>query len=98
MFLVRGDIECRFRAGIDGRGVFKEFIPSLRKEVFDSDRGLWLTNKQNELYPNPSAESSRNEGLESGTVAAILLGLMAFATCVGRYMRIQMRIFVASHT
>lgn len=33
--------------------MFKEFITSLCKEVFDSDRGLWLTNKKNELYPNP---------------------------------------------
>ncbi|EUC67353.1 ubiquitin-protein ligase E3 C [Rhizoctonia solani AG-3 Rhs1AP] len=40
-------------AGIDGGGVFKEFLTSLVKEVFDSDRGLWLANKQQELYPNP---------------------------------------------
>ncbi|CAE6463079.1 unnamed protein product [Rhizoctonia solani] len=40
-------------AGIDGGGVFKEFLTSLAKEVFDSDRGLWLANKQQELYPNP---------------------------------------------
>jgi ubiquitin-protein ligase E3 C len=41
------------RAGIDGGGVFKEFFTSLCKEVFDTDRGLWLANKKNELYPNP---------------------------------------------
>ncbi len=41
------------RAGIDGGGVFKEFLTSLCKEVFDSDRGLWLSTKNNELYPNP---------------------------------------------
>ncbi|THH16719.1 hypothetical protein EW146_g3984 [Bondarzewia mesenterica] len=40
-------------AGIDGGGVFKEFLTDLCKEAFDSDRGLWLANKQNELYPNP---------------------------------------------
>ncbi|EMD40028.1 hypothetical protein CERSUDRAFT_46274 [Gelatoporia subvermispora B] len=40
-------------AGIDGGGVFKEFLTSLCKEVFDTDRGLWLANKNNELYPNP---------------------------------------------
>ena len=38
--------------GIDGGGVFKEFLTDLSKEVFDSDRGLWLTNKKNELYPS----------------------------------------------
>lgn len=41
------------RAGIDGGGVFKEFFTSLCHEVFDTDRGLWLANKENELYPNP---------------------------------------------
>ncbi|KAF9647283.1 HECT-domain-containing protein [Thelephora ganbajun] len=40
-------------AGIDGGGVFKEFLTSLAKEVFDSDRGLWLSTEQHELYPNP---------------------------------------------
>ena len=39
------------RAGIDGGGVFKEFFTSLCKEVFDTDRGLWLANVKNELYP-----------------------------------------------
>ncbi|KAI0260666.1 HECT-domain-containing protein [Gloeopeniophorella convolvens] len=38
--------------GIDGGGVFKEFLTDLSKEVFDTDRGLWLANKKNELYPN----------------------------------------------
>lgn len=38
--------------GIDGGGVFKEFFTDLSKEVFDSNRGLWLFNKKNELYPN----------------------------------------------
>ena len=33
--------------------MFKEFFTSLCKEVFDTDRGLWLANVKNELYPNP---------------------------------------------
>lgn len=33
--------------------MFKEFLTSLCKEVFDTDRGLWLANKEHELYPNP---------------------------------------------
>lgn len=40
-------------AGIDGGGLFKEFLTSLSKEAFDTDRGLWLSTSQNELYPNP---------------------------------------------
>ncbi|KAK2459462.1 hypothetical protein APHAL10511_008522 [Amanita phalloides] len=50
-------------AGIDGGGVFKEFITSLSKEVFDSDRGLWLTNKKNELYPNPHVYATEPHSL-----------------------------------
>jgi acetyl-CoA acyltransferase 1 len=38
------------RAGIDGGGVFKEFFTSLCKEVFDTDRSLWLANKRNEKF------------------------------------------------
>ena len=45
--------ELDSRAGIDGGGVFKEFLTSIAKEVFDSDRGLWLSTEQHELYPNP---------------------------------------------
>jgi ubiquitin-protein ligase E3 C len=49
------------RAGIDGGGVFKEFFTSLCKEVFDTDRGLWLANKKNELYPNPHAYATEGK-------------------------------------
>ncbi|KAI5986179.1 HECT-domain-containing protein [Pisolithus albus] len=45
-------------AGIDGGGVFKEFFTSLCKEVFDTDRGLWLETKKNEIYPNPHSYAS----------------------------------------
>ncbi|CAK5268179.1 unnamed protein product [Mycena citricolor] len=59
---LRGKIAITFidqfdvpEAGIDGGGVFKEFFTSLCKEAFDTNRGLWLANKKNELYPNPHA-------------------------------------------
>ncbi|KAF7782877.1 hypothetical protein Agabi119p4_2253 [Agaricus bisporus var. burnettii] len=50
-------------AGIDGGGVFKEFLTSLSKEVFDTDRGLWLANKKNELYPNPHSYATEPHSL-----------------------------------
>ncbi|KAF7981928.1 hypothetical protein HWV62_30697 [Athelia sp. TMB] len=50
-------------AGIDGGGVFKEFFTSLCKEVFDTDRGLWLANKKNELYPNPHSYATESHSL-----------------------------------
>ncbi|KAF8758370.1 HECT protein [Rhizoctonia solani] len=52
------------KTGIDGGGVFKEFLTSLAKEVFDSDRGLWLANKQQELYPNPHPYAKESGQLE----------------------------------
>ena len=58
------------RAGIDGGGVFKEFFTSLCKEVFDTDRGLWLANKKNEIYPNP--HSYATEGKSPVLVSALL--------------------------
>ncbi|KAE9406832.1 HECT-domain-containing protein [Gymnopus androsaceus JB14] len=39
-------------AGIDGGG-----------EVFDTDRGLWLSNENNELYPNPHAYATEAHSL-----------------------------------
>ena len=57
------------RAGIDGGGVFKEFFTSLCKEVFDTDRGLWLANVKNELYPNPHAYATECELVLSFSLA-----------------------------
>ncbi|KAF8428416.1 HECT-domain-containing protein [Boletus edulis BED1] len=51
-------------AGIDGGGVFKEFFTSLCKEVFDTDRGLWLANKKNEIYPNPHSYATESHSLD----------------------------------
>ncbi|KAJ2912438.1 hypothetical protein MD484_g7973, partial [Candolleomyces efflorescens] len=50
-------------AGIDGGGVFKEFFTDLCKEVFDTDRGLWLANRKNELYPNPHMYATESHSL-----------------------------------
>lgn len=64
-------IEIRFidqhgmeEAGIDGGGVFKEFLTNLTKEVFDTDKGLWLVNQNQELYPNPHSYSKESLSLE----------------------------------
>lgn len=50
-------------AGIDGGGVFKEFLTSLSKEAFDTDRGLWLATPNQELYPNPHSYSRESAQL-----------------------------------
>lgn len=42
-------------AGIDGGGIFREFLSELIKTAFDPNRGFFLLTKDNMLYPNPSA-------------------------------------------
>ncbi|KAI9447283.1 hypothetical protein BJY52DRAFT_1428505 [Lactarius psammicola] len=49
--------------GIDGGGVFKELLTDLTKEEFDSDRGLWLANKKNELYPSHGSYATEPHSL-----------------------------------
>ncbi|XP_014242878.1 ubiquitin-protein ligase E3C-like [Cimex lectularius] len=43
-------------AGVDGGGVFREFLTDLLKTAFDPTRGFFIYNNDNELYPNPSAK------------------------------------------
>lgn len=40
-------------AGIDGGGVFREFLSELIKTAFDPHRGFFMITKDNMLYPNP---------------------------------------------
>ncbi|CAG4977925.1 unnamed protein product [Parnassius apollo] len=40
-------------AGVDGGGVFREFLSELLKSAFDPNRGLFRLTKDNMLYPNP---------------------------------------------
>ncbi|KAJ1668618.1 ubiquitin-protein ligase (E3) [Coemansia sp. RSA 1646] len=42
-------------AGIDGGGLFKEFLTSLIQEAFSPQMGLFNETIQNSLYPNPDA-------------------------------------------
>lgn len=44
-------------AGIDGGGLFKEFMECLVKEGFDPNAGLFKATSDNRLYPNPSAQA-----------------------------------------
>lgn len=41
-------------AGIDGGGIFKEFIGEVLKTAFDPNRGFFLLAADNALYPNPN--------------------------------------------
>lgn len=44
-------------AGIDGGGLFKEFMECLVKEGFDPNAGLFQATSDNRLYPNPAAQA-----------------------------------------
>lgn len=41
-------------AGIDGGGIFKEFLNEVLKTSFDPNRGFFLLTNDNMLYPNPN--------------------------------------------
>ncbi|XP_023217636.1 ubiquitin-protein ligase E3C-like [Centruroides sculpturatus] len=41
-------------AGIDGGGIFREFLSELLKTAFDPNRGFFKTTHDRLLYPNPS--------------------------------------------
>ncbi|POM68650.1 HECT E3 ubiquitin ligase, partial [Phytophthora palmivora] len=54
-------------AGIDGGGVFKEFMDSLTKNAFSPEYGFFLETDEHLLYPNPGARyivDTRKEALD----------------------------------
>lgn len=40
-------------AGVDGGGIFREFLSELLKTSFDPNRGFFRLTNDNLLYPNP---------------------------------------------
>lgn len=43
-------------AGIDGGGIFREFLNELLKSGFNPNQGFFKTTNEGLLYPNPAAE------------------------------------------
>jgi len=41
-------------AGVDGGGLFREFLSELLKTAFDPNRGFFRITNDNLLYPNPN--------------------------------------------
>jgi len=41
-------------AGIDGGGLFREFLSQLLKAAFDPNRGFFVITRDQQLYPNPT--------------------------------------------
>lgn len=44
--------------------MFKEFLTSLSTEVFNTDRGLWQSTKQQELFPAPTVYATERHQLD----------------------------------
>ncbi|KAE8232573.1 hypothetical protein CF326_g2395 [Tilletia indica] len=61
-------------AGIDGGGLFKEFLTSLVREAFDTNRGLWSATSDQAIYPNPHSYAQQPEQLEWYTFLGRVLG------------------------
>ncbi|KAL1129646.1 hypothetical protein AAG570_012591, partial [Ranatra chinensis] len=40
--------------GVDGGGIFREFLTDLLRTAFDPSRGFFLLTNDNQLYPNPN--------------------------------------------
>ena len=50
-------------AGVDGGGLFKDFLENLITTAFDTQYGFFRSNPENKLYPNPSSSSVSHEHL-----------------------------------
>ncbi|ORX47544.1 HECT-domain-containing protein [Piromyces finnis] len=61
-------------AGIDGGGVFKEFLTSITHQAFDMDYGLFLSTSNQCLYPNPHSYSRQSERLKYYEFLGRILG------------------------
>ncbi|ENN81570.1 hypothetical protein YQE_02099, partial [Dendroctonus ponderosae] len=65
-------------AGIDGGGIFKEFINEVLKTAFDPNRGFFLMTADNTLYPNPNVHLIVENFEEHFTFIGRLVGKAIF--------------------
>lgn len=61
-------------AGIDGGGVFKEFLTSLGRQAFNVNFGLFQNTKDNLLFPNPLKYATSNQQLQFFEFMGRILG------------------------
>lgn len=61
-------------AGIDGGGVFREFLDSVIKEGFDLNRGLFRATPEQYIFPNPQATRLHNNAIAQYEFLGKLLG------------------------
>ncbi|KAI1321825.1 hypothetical protein EDD11_000101 [Mortierella claussenii] len=61
-------------AGIDGGGVFKEFLTSLVLQAFDTNYGLFMSTSDQLLYPNPHRFAQERTQLQHYEFLGRILG------------------------
>ncbi|CAG8435448.1 9145_t:CDS:10 [Ambispora gerdemannii] len=61
-------------AGIDGGGLFKEFLTALTRQAFDVNYGLFLNTQDNLLYPSPHAYARQEQQLNYYAFLGRILG------------------------
>mmetsp|Transcript_14416 Transcript_14416/g.21644 ORF Transcript_14416/g.21644 Transcript_14416/m.21644 type:complete len:1114 (+) Transcript_14416:66-3407(+) len=61
-------------AGIDGGGLFKEFVDDLMKEMGDPAKGFFRSTNQHLLVPNPTVGTDSGQNLEYYTLLGRMLG------------------------
>ncbi|KAI9264431.1 hypothetical protein BY458DRAFT_556842 [Sporodiniella umbellata] len=61
-------------AGIDGGGVFKEFLTGLSRDAFDLNYGLFVATQEQLLYPNPGSFATESLQLEYFNFLGLIIG------------------------
>ncbi|KAG0011117.1 hypothetical protein BGZ80_000937 [Entomortierella chlamydospora] len=61
-------------AGIDGGGVFKEFLTCLAHQAFDTNYGLFMNTTDQLLYPNPHSYAKQSAQLKHYEFLGRILG------------------------
>lgn len=71
-------------AGIDGGGLFKDFMENLVKEAFDPQLGLFIATSDNRLFPNPNAGVAMDDALPALEFLGKVVGLMMYEVQLSR--------------
>ena len=68
-------------AGIDGGGLFREFLSELLKTSFDPNRGFFRLTNDQQLYPNPNVGQVIENYLPHYFFIGRMLGKVTIAYC-----------------
>eukprot|EP00750_Incisomonas_marina_P000696 INCI10466.1.p1 GENE.INCI10466.1~~INCI10466.1.p1 ORF type:complete len:1198 (-),score=200.13 INCI10466.1:266-3859(-) len=73
------DVHGRDELGVDGGGLFKEFVDVLNRQIFDPEKGFWATTPELQIYPSPESDLVEPlSHLEHFTFMGQMLGLAMY--------------------